>query len=143
MAYVKQNFVDGNKLYAAELNHIEDGISAIINDDVIEEGSTWSSTKTYLELGNKADTVVLNGTLSASGWTGEEAPYSKSVGVSGVLETDVPLIDMVATGTYSTDETIIEDWAKIYRIVATQNTLTFYATDTISTAIPFVVRCIR
>lgn len=27
MAYVKQNFVDGNVLYASELNHIEDGIA--------------------------------------------------------------------------------------------------------------------
>lgn len=34
MAYVKQNFVDGNVLYASELNHIEDGIADAALDDL-------------------------------------------------------------------------------------------------------------
>lgn len=62
MSYVKQNFVDGNVLTAAELNHIEDGIAAVEVDaaatkkeidtlkkskaeidDTAIDGDTWSS----------------------------------------------------------------------------------------------------
>lgn len=48
MSYVKQNFVDGNVLTAAELNHIEDGLAAIEKnkaeiDDTAIDGDTWSS----------------------------------------------------------------------------------------------------
>lgn len=62
MSYVKQNFVDGNVLTAAELNHIEDGIAAVEVDaaatkkeidtlkkskaeidDTTIDGDTWSS----------------------------------------------------------------------------------------------------
>lgn len=48
MSYTKQNFIDGNVLTAAQLNHIEDGLATVEKskaeiDDTIIDGNTWSS----------------------------------------------------------------------------------------------------
>lgn len=144
MAYEKQNFVDGNTLYANQLNHIEDGIAAIgevINDSTITSTNTWSSQK----LNDKftGASVLYTGTLPSTGWEGSEAPYTVSVSLSGILSTDYPIVDMTPTGTFETDSAMSEDWAKIYRIVTGDNSLMFYATDLLQAAVPFTVRCFR
>lgn len=48
MSYTKQNFIDGNVLTAAQLNHIEDGLATVEKskaeiDDTAIDGNTWSS----------------------------------------------------------------------------------------------------
>ena len=92
---------------------------------------------------NNAYVADYTGTLSHSSWTGAEAPYTKAVTVNGILATDKPIMDMVCTGTYATDEAMQEDWAKIYRVVTSTNTLTFYAKEVPSADINFIARCVR
>lgn len=48
MSYIKQNFIDGNVLTAAQLNHIEDGLATVEKskaeiDDTIIDDNAWSS----------------------------------------------------------------------------------------------------
>lgn len=87
--------------------------------------------------------VDFSGTIPSSGWSGSDAPYSLNLTVNGLLDSDSPIIDMVATGNYAVDSIMVSDWPKIYRVVATDNTLTFYATDIPIAQIPFKMRCIR
>lgn len=91
----------------------------------------------------KASVTDYTGNLLNSSWAGDSAPYSKSIIVYGIRATDKPIVDIVATGTYETDKVIRENWAKIYRVVATNDTLTFYADEVPSGTIPFIARCIR
>lgn len=65
MAYERQNFVDGQVLTAAQLNHMEEGIAAANNKSVA-----------------RIDSV----TISASAWRGSGNLYSQVVSINGITE---------------------------------------------------------
>jgi hypothetical protein len=87
-------------------------------------------------------TQNINVTLDTS-WLGSAAPYSKSVTVTGILETDTPIIDVVMSGTYSTDEARIEAWGYIYRAVTANGSITFYATEKPTVSLPIQIKVVR
>jgi hypothetical protein len=86
---------------------------------------------------------VYTATLPYTTWTGSSAPYSKAVTVTGILSTDTPIIDIVQTGTYATDQTMVTNWALVYRAVTSADTITFYATAVPSADIPFIAKVVR
>ena len=83
------------------------------------------------------------GTLSTTSWQAQGDAYRKTVSLTGILSSDVPIIDMVASGTLATDEERQAEWSKIFRVVCSSNQLTFYASSPTEVSIPFIVRCIR
>lgn len=101
----------------------------------IEEA--WSG-----EISEGAVSMYYTGSIP-TGWSGSD-PYTKVVTLSGILATDHPIVDLLPSSNYATAEEQIEAWGSIYKVVATaDNTLTFYATDEPTVAIPIQVRCIR
>lgn len=82
------------------------------------------------------------GTLSTS-WSGSAAPYTQAVTVSGILSTDRPILDMVCSGTYATDQSREEGWLNIYRAVTAANKITFYAHEKPTVSIPFYAQVTR
>jgi len=86
--------------------------------------------------------AVLSATLDTT-WSGSSAPYSKTVTVSGILATDTPIIDVVMSGTYSTDEARIEAWGYIYRAVTANDSITFYATEKPTVSLPIQIKVVR
>ena len=86
--------------------------------------------------------AVLTATLDTS-WSGSSAPYSKTVTVSDILATDTPIIDIVMSGTYSTDEARAEAWGYIYRAVTSADSITFYATDKPTVDLPIQIKVVR
>ena len=86
--------------------------------------------------------VILTATLDTN-WSGSSAPYSKTVTVSGILATDTPIIDVVMSGTYSTDEARIEAWGYIYRAVCNNGSITFYATEKPTVSLPIQIKVVR
>jgi len=91
----------------------------------------------------KATTAKWTNLSIATGWSGSAAPYTKTLTVSGILATDVPVIDFRATGTYSTDKTAEEAWCNVYRAVTSANTITFYAHEAPTVAIPVTIQVTR
>ena len=87
--------------------------------------------------------AVLTTTLTATSWTGTTSPYAQSVTVSGVVSTDTPIIDVVMSGTYSTDEARIEAWGYIYRAVTANSSMTFYATEKPTVSLPIQIKVVR
>lgn len=87
-------------------------------------------------------TQHINVTLDTS-WVGSAAPYSNSVTVTGILETDTPIIDVVMSGTYSTDEARIEAWGYIYRAVTANGSITFYAIEKPTVSLPIQIKVVR
>ena len=87
-------------------------------------------------------TSIFNVTLDTS-WSGSAAPYSKSIAVTGILETDTPIIDVVMSGTYATDKARQEAWAYIYRAVTGNNSITFYASEKPSVNLPVQIKVVR
>lgn len=68
-------------------------------------------------------------------WTGEAAPYTQEIAVSGILASDVPIVDMVTSDTYSAVEAEEEAWANVYKIQTAANKITVYAKEATETAI--------
>lgn len=86
--------------------------------------------------------ATLSTTLNTT-WSGSAAPYSKAQTVSGILATDTPIIDVVMSGTFATDEKRAEAWAYIYRAVTSANTITFYATEKPAVDLPLQIKVVR
>ena len=91
-------------------------------------------------LNGKATTARYTATIPASGWS---ASNTVTVAVSGMLASDTPIVDIVQTGTSSTDETMRENWAKITRITTAANSITVYASEVPSASIPIQLKVVR
>lgn len=100
------------------------------------------SAKASLEgIGHVAH-AVLTVTLDTN-WSGSAAPYTKTITVNGIQATDTPIIDVVMSGDYATDEQRIEAWGYIYRAVTGNNSITFYATEKPAVSLPLQIRVVR
>ena len=121
MAYIKTVFVNGSTpaINAVNLNKMEQGIF------------------------DAATTVDYTVTIPSTSWTGASAPFTKSVTVTGMLATDTPIVDIVASGTYLTDVTMGENWGLIYRIATATNSITVYANEVPSASIPIALKVVR
>ncbi len=86
--------------------------------------------------------AVLTATLDTT-WAGTSAPYSKTVTVGGILATDMPIIDVVMSGTYATDDARTKAWGHIYRAVTSDNSITFYAKNKPTVELPIQIRVVR
>lgn len=123
-------FQQGTPLNQDNFNNMEQGISDCA--DAINA----------LEAG-KAEQALYRATIPTSGWSGTQAPYTLELRVNGVQASDTPIIDIVQTGTYSTDTAICDSWSAISRIVAKNNGLSITADGLPTVAIPIQVRCVR
>jgi len=90
-----------------------------------------------------AKTESYTATIPNTSWTGAVAPFTKTITVTGILSTDRPIVDIVASGTYATDVTMGENWGLVYRIVTSTNTITIYANEVPSASIPIVLKVVR
>lgn len=86
--------------------------------------------------------LTYNVTLDTN-WSGTTAPYTKTVTVSGILSTDNPTVDVVMSGTYATDESRVENWSYIYRIVTGTNSITVYALEKPTVSLPIQLKAVR
>lgn len=55
------------------------------------------------ELVEKSEGKVYTVTFLASGWTGDAAPYTQTIEVEGILETDVPVVGPKVTASTTED----------------------------------------
>ena len=86
--------------------------------------------------------AILSATLDTN-WLGSAAPYTKTITVSGIQTTDTPIIDVVMSGNYATDEQRIDAWGYIYRAVTGTNSITFYATEKPTVSLPIQIKVVR
>jgi len=93
--------------------------------------------------GAKVEQAIYTATIPTLGWSGNAAPYTLTLTVSGILATDIPLIDLVQSGEWATDEQRRESWAGITRIVTAANQLRLTAAYKPTVALPIQVRCLR
>lgn len=126
--------------------YVAPSVLAIYNADLTDERyqALLQDTDEILEIvDTKATTTVYTATIPSDSWTGTSAPFSKAVTVTGILSTDTPIIDIVQTGTYETDQAMVTNWALIYRAVTSADTITFYATAVPSADISIQVKVVR
>lgn len=71
-----------------------------------------------------------------------QAPFSQAVTVMGIASTDEPILDVVMSGTYATDELRNTEWAYIYYAVTATDQITFYARQKPTASLPFTAKVI-
>lgn len=133
---------------AGDFNRIEEN-TRILKTEL--EGSNYVTQSDFIAHKNESASLnnlghvkhaILTATLDTN-WSGSAAPYTKTITVSGILATDTPIIDVVMSGTYSTDEARIEAWGYIYRAVTANGSITFYATEKPTVSLPIQIRVVR
>lgn len=74
-------------------------------------------------------------------WSGSSAPYKQNITVSGMLATDEPIVDLItSTSGYETE---MAEFAKIFKIVASANKITVYATEKTTNSIQIKLKVVR
>ena len=111
-------------------------------------GTVSGISKTSVGLGNvdnvKQDTVTASSiTIATASWTSSTAPFISEQSITEILSTDVPIIDVVMSGTYETDEAISKAWGYIYRAVTTASAVIFYATEKPTVSLPIQLKVVR
>jgi hypothetical protein len=94
-------------------------------------------------LGDPVYHATLTATLDTDDWTGTEAPFAQIQEVSGILATDVPIVDVVLSGDWEVDEARLEAWGYIYRIVTSNDSITAYAREKPDVALPLQLKVVR
>lgn len=74
-------------------------------------------------------------------WNGSSAPYTQTIPVSGILATDDPIVDLVASTTNYEKE--IEAYAKVFKITTAAGKLTVFATEKTTTALTCKLKVVR
>lgn len=67
-------------------------------------------------------------TLSTN-WTGDEAPYTQVVGLNGVKDTDVPVVDIILNSDFDTAMEELNSYGFLYRVTTGNNQITVYTTE--------------
>ena len=109
----------------------------------VKTGNLDDGAVTAAKLAAGSVSVSYNAELSAADWQGSAAPYTQAVSLSGLLGSDTPLIDVMLSGTLATDKKRLEDYARLYRAVTANGTLTVYAMSKPTVALPLRILCIR
>jgi hypothetical protein len=136
-ACINNGAVTENKLAAGSVT------SAKLAPGGVGSSNIAQGAVTSAKIANAAVSSLYTNTLTAAAWVGESAPYSQAVTINGILAEDVPLIDLAPSQVYATAVNEDEQWAQIYRAVASANTITFYAKDKPTIDLVFRARCIR
>ena len=110
----------------------------IIGDNSTNIATTAFVNSSLLEFSNSP---TFTGTLSTS-WSGSQAPFSQAVTVTGIASTDEPILDVVMSGTYATDELRNTEWAYIYYAITATDQITFYARQKPTASLPFTAKVI-
>lgn len=87
-----------------------------------------------------AKTVTYAATVGTS-WTAATGYVTQTVAVQGILATDNPVIDLVATT--AAFEAQQEAWGKIFKVTTATNAITLYASEATETEISLQIKVVR
>lgn len=108
-----------------KLSNIAEGANktVIVQSTGQNTTSVMSQDAVTTELNNKATTTLYTATLSSSNWS-SSAPYTQTVSVSGILSTDIPIVDVVLDQSTSTAISQIEAWMNVSKIETANGSIT-------------------
>ena len=108
-------------------------ITFIINSTDITE----TDEKQFVSADEKADwnkatyPEIIKATIKGgtSSWTGSAAPYTQKVTVSGIKESDVPVVDISLGDIYETVQKQLDSYAYIFKILTYNGYIMVYASE--------------
>lgn len=122
------------------------GTGAKSAEEALRKLGAASVTYVDQEVGRKASTAVYSAMLAADGWS-DAAPYTQTAAASGILATDVPLVDVDMSGVDGTEDGAArqEAWGFVGRVAAnTDGQITAYCYDDLPEVdIPLILKVVR
>ena len=117
-------------------------LGKFVNETLIPEVEAHKAENASLTQKGHVNHGVYTTTLDTT-WTGTSAPFTKTQTITGILATDTPIVDVVMSGTYATDEARQEAWSNIYRITTANNSITLYAKEKPTVSLPIQLKVVR
>lgn len=117
--------------------------AAKIADGAVSAGKLADGAVTGAKIAANAVSAAYSGTLTVAGWEGSAAPFAQELEITGILESDAPLLDLIPSNVYSTAVQEDEAWGQIYKAVTGADSITFYAKVKPTVELNFTARCIR
>lgn len=112
--------------------------SSAVTTEKIADGAVTAG-----KIAANAVSAILTATIGTT-WTGDAAPYTQTVsGITGLLASDNPIVDLVPSSTYNTAKKQTQEWGSIYRIETAAGAITVYANEKTTESIPIRLLCIR
>ena len=94
-------------------------------------------------LGVESPGAMVVATIADTDWTGSD-PYIAAKTISGILSTDVPIVDLDLSEVLFADVPAKQaNWAQVYRVVTSTDTVTFYATASPTESLPIQIKVVR
>ena len=81
--------------------------------------------------------------MPTSDWAGSNTPYSKTIAVNGIFESDTPIVDLILPDDYGTAQDQLIEFNKVYKIDVVDNSITLYATEVPTAEVTMKLMCIR
>ena len=131
--YPSMSWIDTSGAFPVKKQRNTDDSEWIVLGE-FKEGVFYNADRAFIE----TKTITLGTT-----WNGTNAPYSQTVEVEGLLASDVPIVGLIQSGTYTAAQTQLTDYAKIYRAVTSNGAITFYANESTSTTLTLQLKIIR
>jgi len=107
-------------------------------NNVDQKGAAREAERATLDQYGHIQHGVIKTTIPSSEWTGTEAPYTNVVTIPEILDTDSPIIDVIAE-----DESVQEAWGLINRAITDTGLITFYASSVPTIDIPIQIKVVR
>jgi len=119
--------------------HLPDGSDPI----TVKTGNLEDGAVTAAKLAQGAVSFTIITELSAGGWQGYAAPFSQTIVLSALRATDMPIMDLMLSGSLSIDRKRLEDYNAVYRAIANNGSLTVYALSKPTVGLPIRLMCVR
>lgn len=132
-----------NAALAAMPSHANRHLPGGADPITVKSGNLENGAVTAEKLAPGAVSAVYTAALAANAWQGTEAPWSQSVAVQGLKVSDTPMIDLALSGIYAEDQARLSDFARLYRAVTAQDSLTVWAASRPAGEVPLRILCIR
>jgi hypothetical protein len=93
----------------------------------------------------KATASTFSFEVAVSDWVGSQAPYTATIAVVGILDTDNPIADINLSGiaSYLDQEVAVEAWMNVYRITTGNDAVIVYASELPSVDLPIQLQVVR
>lgn len=92
-------------------------------NQLADKASTTDLNNLTTVVNDKATTKVFSVTIPVENWP-SASPYTQTVSVSGVLSTDVPVVDIILNSTTATAKDEITSWGYVSKITTDDDSIT-------------------
>lgn len=132
-------YVVGTWLQGTAANHMTSAATKIAVQDA--SGRVYHRTAAELLSDIGAATQKSFTATVGTSWTAKTGYVQQTITVNGILATDNPIIDLIATT--ADFEAQQKAWGKIFKVTTAANSITLYASEATETAINLQIKVVR